>query len=53
MWEQKGKYNTKKLTVKLEEQESTGERREIKEISTKGKTIHTKQDFLKQRKKIL
>ena len=34
-------------------QESTGESRKIKDISTKGKTIQTKQDILKQRKKIL
>ena len=33
--------------------ESSGERREIKEISTKGKTIQTKQGIPKQRKKIL
>ena len=33
--------------------ESSGERREIKEISTKDKTTQTKQDILKQRKKIL
>ena len=33
--------------------ESTGQRRKIKEISTKGKTIQTKQDIPKQRKKIL
>ena len=31
----------------------TGERRKIKEISGKGKTLQTKQDILKQRKKIL
>ena len=28
--------------------ESTGERRKIKEMSTKGKTIQTKQDIPKQ-----
>ena len=33
--------------------ESTGQRRKIKEISTKGKTIQTKQDIPKQWKKIL
>ena len=33
--------------------ESTGQRRKTKEISTKGKTIQTKQDIPKQRKKIL
>ena len=33
--------------------ESPGEKRYIKEISTKGKTIQTKQDIRKQRKKIL
>ena len=33
--------------------ESSGERREIKEILTKGKTIQTKQDIPKQRKKSL
>ena len=33
--------------------ESTGQKRKIKEIMTKGKTIQTKVDILKQRKKIL
>ena len=33
--------------------ERTGEGREIKEVSTKGKTIKTKQNFRKQQKKIL
>ena len=33
--------------------ENPGERRKIKEISTKGRIIQTKQDFPKQRKKIL
>ena len=33
--------------------ESNGQRRKTKEISTKGKTIQTKQDIPKQRKKIL
>ena len=33
--------------------ESTGQRRKTKEISTKGKTIQTKHDIPKQRKKIL
>ena len=33
--------------------ENTGQRRKIKEISTKGKTIQTKQDIPKQRKEIL
>ena len=32
--------------------EGSSERRKTKEISTKGKTIHTKQDIPKQRKKI-
>ena len=35
------------------EPESSGQRRKIKEISTKGKTIQTKQAIPKQRKKIL
>ena len=33
--------------------ENTGQRRKIKEISTKGKTILIKQDIPKQRKEIL
>ena len=33
--------------------EINGERRKIEDISTKGKTIPTKPDFTKQRKKIL
>ena len=33
--------------------ESTGERRKIKKILKKGKTIETKQEILKQRKEIL
>ena len=54
MWELKLK-DKKKIIVQLEEknQESMGERRTIKEISTKGKTIQTKQDIPKQRKNIL
>ena len=53
--EQKGKGNTGKNNNTTWENtpESTGERRKIKEISTKGKTIQTKQDIPKQRKKIL
>ena len=44
-----------KITVQLEEikPKSSGERREVKEISTKSKTIQTKKDIPKQRKKIL
>ena len=52
----KEKTTLEKITVQLEQYnkpESTGERREIKEISTKGKTMQTKQDIPKQRKKIL
>ena len=55
MWEQNGKVNTRKnnSTTLGNKPKSSGERREIKEISTKGKTIQTKQDIPKQRKKIL
>ena len=44
-----------KITVKLEEitPDSNGQRRKIKEISTKGKTIQTKQNIPKKQKKIL
>ena len=50
---QKGKSNTRKKEIKLEEIKlSIGERVEIEKISTKGKTMQTKQDILKQRKKI-
>ena len=45
-----GKHNSKTYGNKPE---CAGERRKIKEISTKGKTIETKQDFQKQRKKTL
>ena len=45
-----GKNNSKTWGNKPE---STGQRRKIKEISTKGKTIQTKQDIPKQLKKIL
>ena len=55
MWEDNGKDNTRKniSTNCGNKREISGERREIKEISTKDKTIHTKQDIPKQRKKIL
>ena len=55
MEEQKGKGNTRKNnnTTWGNKPESTGERRKIKEISTKGKTILKKYDIIKQRKKIL
>ena len=55
MLEENGKDNTRKnnSTTWGNESESSGERREIKEISTKGKTIQTKQDIPKQQKKIL
>ena len=55
MWEQKGKGNTSKnnSTIWRIKPENTGERRKIKEILTKGKTIQTKQDIPKQRKKII
>ena len=55
MLEQKGKGNTRKnnSTTWENKQESTGERITIKEISTKGKTIQTKQNIPKQWKKIL
>ena len=51
----KGTSNTGKnnSTTWGNKPESAGERRKIKEISTKGKTIQTKQDFPKPRKKIL
>ena len=54
MYEQKGKGNTKKdnSTTWGNKPESTGERRKIKEISTKGKTIQTKQETPKELKKI-
>ena len=55
MWEENGKDNTRKnnSTALGNKPEGSGERRETKEISTKGKTIQTKQDIPKQRKKIL
>ena len=55
MYEQLGKGNTRKKnnTTWGNKPESTGKRRKIKEISTKGKTIQTKQDIPKHRKKIL
>ena len=43
-----GKNNT---TTSVNKPESAGKRRKIKEISIKGKTIQTKQDFPKKRKK--
>ena len=51
---QKGKGNTRKNnnTTWGNKLESTGERRNIKEISPKRKTIQTKQDIPKQRKEI-
>ena len=47
MWEQNGKDNTRKInsTTWGNKPESSGKRREIKEISTKGKTIQTKQEI--------
>ena len=52
---QKGKGNTRKNnnTTRGNKPGSTGERRKIKEISTKGKTIETNQDIPKQRNEIL
>ena len=49
----KGKCNkrTNNNTTWWNEQESTGERTEIKKISTKGNTIKTKQGIPKQRNK--
>ena len=40
-------------TTRGNKPESTGERMKIKKISRKGKTIQTKQNIPKQRKKIL
>ena len=50
MQEQKGKDNSRKnnSTTQGNKPESTGERKKIKEISTKGNTIQTKQDIPKQ-----
>ena len=47
MWEQNGKDNTRKnnSTTGGNKPESSGVRREIKEISKKGKTIETKQNI--------
>ena len=55
MWIQKGKGNTRKnnSTICGNKPESSGESRKTKEISTKGKTIKTKQDIPKYRKEIL
>ena len=55
MWEENGKATREKnnSTTWGNKPEGSGERRETKEVSTKGKTIHTKQDIPKQRKKIL
>ena len=55
MWEQNAKDNMRKnnSTTWENKPESSGERREIKEISTKDNTIQTKRDISKQRKKIL
>ena len=54
MLERKGKGNRGKnnSTTWGNKPESTGERRKIEEISAKDKTIQTKQDIPKQRKKI-
>ena len=54
MWEQNEKDNMRKnnSTTWGNKPESSGERREIKEISTKVKTIQAKQDIPKQQKKI-
>ena len=54
MWEDNRKDNRRKnnSTTRGTKLESSGERREIKEISIKGKTIQTKQDIPKQPKKI-
>ena len=44
----------KKIAILLKEiNQSTGERRKIKKILTKGKTIQTKQDIPNQENKIL
>ena len=43
----------KTKTTRGNKAENTGERWKIKKISRKGKTIQTKQDITKQRKKIL
>ena len=48
--EQKGKNNIGKITTCRNKPNSTGKKRKIKEISTKGKIIQTKQDISKQRK---
>ena len=55
MWEENGKDSTGKnnSTTWGNRPEGSGERRETKEISTKGKTIKTKHDIPKQHKKIL
>ena len=55
MQEQKARSNTinNYNTTLGNKSGSTGERRKIKDISTKGKTIQTKQDISKRRKKIL
>ena len=55
MWEQNGTDNTRKnnSTTSGNKPESSGEIREIKDISTKDKTKQTKQDIRKQPKKIL
>ena len=54
MCEQNGKDNTEKITVQLEgiNQKVLAKEGRL-EISTKGKTIQTKQNIQKQRKKIL
>ena len=52
---QKRKTYTRKNTntTRGNKPEKAGERRKIKKISRKGKTMQPKQDILKQRKKIL
>ena len=55
MWEENVKDNKGKNNSKTwgDKPEGSSERRKTEEISTKGKTIQTKQDIPKQRKKIL
>ena len=55
MWKDNGQDTTRKnnCTTWGNKPEGSGERRETKEISTKGKAIKTKQDITKQRRRIL
>ena len=55
MSETNGKDNTRKnnSTTWGNKPETSGEKKETKEISTDRKTMHAKQDIPKQRKKIL